>query len=252
MLPFLIGAGIVTGIAGQVAGYLGQKKELRQQSDLAELDAIAARENATANAKLLRQDAENKREVARLNSSLLINDSNQLDAFAMSDYEALISDANALERQGNWQINTQKLTDKRMIGDQFSAYGKAGVSFSGSALEVLNESKAIAEENLSNLYTAVNANIEHARNQAEITLTKGQSEAQRYRRQAELVTKMGEIEAQRIETEADITEKMGMRKSQKFGREAESYGAQSKFARVESGFKIGQSLLRGAEKVYKY
>ena len=242
--------GMAFSIGTTIANYFGAKAENEQREDLARQDAQAARENALANAELLRADAYNKRQIAQENAKFLIDDANQIDTLALADYNALLADAAAAQKQGEFQVQTQKIIDRRTIGNQFAAYAAAGVSMSGSALDVLQESKAIADENISNLYSAINANIQHTKTQAELTLGKGRAEAGRYRRQSELALKMGEIEAARIETEADITMKMGVQAAERFQREVEGYGAMAQIQAINTGVRIGESILGGAKQIY--
>lgn len=246
----IVGAAI--GIGGAYMQYRSQKNQARQQEELAQQDAIAAYETAEMNAALLRQDAQDKLKVAQINYMSAIDDAGNLDLLAQADALALQKDAEAAQKSGNYQVETQRLVNARSIADQFSMFARAGVSFSGSVLAVMTENQNKANEMVSNLVTTVNANVSRLQGEANLTLQKGNLEAERIRKQAEIARAANDLQAARMNEEADLILQSGGRISSRYSREGQAYGAQGDYAGWGLGANVGESILGGSRQLWNY
>ena len=207
-IPFIKGKKFIENITGKS----GSDANRRALDD----DSIAARNAARLNANSALQDAANTREVAALNKKAALNDAlvvNDIAEFNASVFEA---DAKASEDAGRIRAEQQNRADQRIIGEQITRYAASGVTMSGSALNILNESERTAKENINNIMFTAKIQANRARSTARLTRIMGVAQQEKIRTEVDIMETVSENAAKSFETEADIILEVGADRARRF------------------------------------
>ena len=182
----LTGAGVGMMAGGYIEQGQAQDAVAQRNAQIAEQNAIQARETAEFNAELDLWEAQNAMQFAETNAAVyLANEQEQLEA-------------------ASYNASLQERADKRRRSQARMKAFASGVTYEGSPLLIDAEDEYLQELNVSNILYQGNVAAARQRNFANMSLYQGELDAARYRQRAKLGMRSGDITATNYQQRAGL------------------------------------------------
>ena len=213
-MAWVAALGAVSAVAG-IAGGLKSSKAAKQQ-------AAMAKKAADFNANILEGNADEVLTTANINAELNKKNTEVIKNFAAFNESQAIQGAKRVEFVTELAATRKKQEGERLTAAQTAAYTASGVTLSGSALDVMNDSRQ--QNNMDVLSIVYNGMVEASSMRSQAAMIKYQGEVDVYNSESKTkeILRTAAVDAENLRKEAELNRIRGDVAASSYKRQADA------------------------------